>query len=66
MVCGKVALWYLYCLLFNLSACVVVERWLERVCDVEGVRTCLFYRYSQELFRRYTRNVSESVVHRYM
>ena len=28
--------------LFNLCACVVTDRWLEGVYDVEGVGTCLF------------------------
>ena len=32
-------------ILFNLYACVVAERWLERVCDVEGVGPYLFYKY---------------------
>ena len=50
--------------LFNLYACVMAERWLERVCDVEGVGTCLFYKYNQQLFRRYTRNASEGVVNK--
>ena len=50
--------------LSNLYACVVAERWLERVCDVEGVEMCLFYKYDQQLFRRYTRNASEGVAHK--
>ena len=48
--------------LFNLYAYVMAERWLERVCDVEGVGTCLFYKYNEQLFRRGTRNASEGVV----
>ena len=49
-------------LLFNLYACVMAERWLEMVCDVEGVGTCLFYKCDQQLFQRYTKNASEDVV----
>ena len=44
----------------------MAERWLERVCDVEGVGTCLFYKYDQQLFQRYARNASEGVVHIYI
>ena len=36
----------------------------ERVCDVEGLGTCLFYKYSQQLFKKYTNNASEGVVHK--
>ena len=50
--------------LFNLYACVMAERWLEKVCDMEDVRTRLFYKYDQQLFRRYTKNASEGVVHK--
>ena len=38
--------------LFNLYACVVAERWFERVKDVKGVGTCIFYKIDQQLFRR--------------
>ena len=31
---------------------------------MEGVGTCLFYKYDQQLFQRYTRNASEGVVHK--
>ena len=51
-------------ILFNLYAFVMAERWLNKVCDVENVGMCLFYKYDQQLFRRYTRNASEDVVHK--
>ena len=38
--------------LFNLYACVVAERWLDRVSDIEGVGTYLLYKYDLKLFRR--------------
>ena len=50
--------------LFNLYACVVAERWLDKVRDVDGIGTCLFYKFDQQLFRRYTRNASEDVIHK--
>ena len=31
---------------------------------MKGVGTCLFYKYDQQLFRRYTRNASEGLVHK--
>ena len=40
--------------LFNLYACVMAERWLDR--DVEGVGTYPLYKYDQKLFRRNTSN----------
>ena len=49
-------------ILFNLYVCVVADGWLERVYDVEGVGTCLFYNYNQQLFRKYTRNASGVMV----
>ena len=45
-------------------ACVVAERWLDMVRDVDGIGTCLFYKFDQQLFRRYTRNPSEDVIHK--
>ena len=44
---------------FNLYTCLTVERWLERVKDVEGVGMTIKYKLDRKLFRRYTRNVSE-------
>ena len=44
--------------LFNLYSCVVVERWLEKVRNVEGVGTCLFYKLDQQLFRRSTKRAN--------
>ena len=49
--------------LFNLYACVVAERWLERVSTVEGVGTYLLYKYDQKLFRRNTRGPSSSTLY---
>ena len=48
--------------LFNLYACVVAERWLDRVSDVEGVGKYLLYKYDQKLFRRNTRGASNSTL----
>ena len=48
--------------LFNLYACVVTERWLSRVKEVEDVGTCLMYKLDQQLFRRYTKNASEDTI----
>ena len=45
--------------LFNLYACVVAERWLEKVKDVEGVGTCIYYKLDQQLFRRSTREAEQ-------
>ncbi len=45
--------------LFNSYTCLVVERWLERLDDVEGVGVTVKYKYDEKLFRRYTRNASE-------
>ena len=45
--------------LFNLYTCLAVERWLERVKDVEGVGMTIQYKLDRKLFRRYTRNASE-------
>ena len=39
--------------LFNLYACVMAERWMSRVHDIDGVGTYLFYKLDQQLFRRY-------------
>ena len=38
--------------LFNLYSCIVVERWLERVKDIEGAGTFVFCKLDQKLFRR--------------
>ena len=50
--------------LFNLYTCLAVERWLERVKDVEGVGMTMQYKLDKKQFRRYTRNVSERRVTR--
>lgn len=49
--------------LFNLYACVVAERWLDRVGNVEGVGTHLLYKYDQKLFRRNTTGASSSTLY---
>ena len=56
--------------LFNLYACLVVERWSPRVSGVDGVMvlpsqprvfsTFLLHEFDQKLFRRSTRNACES------
>ena len=48
--------------LFNLYSCLVVERWNERVRDLDGVGAYLRYKYDNKLFRRYTRNADETEV----
>ena len=51
--------------LFNIYACLVVERWSARVADMEGVGMYLRFKYDQKLFRRYTRNpVVRMPIHR--
>ena len=44
--------------LFNLSTCLVTERWQTRVEGAEGVDIRLNFKYDQKLFWRYTRNAS--------
>ena len=46
--------------LFNLYACAVAERWMERVKDVEEVGTEILYKLDQHLFRWSTRKASEA------
>ena len=46
--------------LFNLFACLVLERWSSRIAGVEGVGTCLLHKFDRKLFRRSTRNTLES------
>ena len=46
--------------LFNLYACAVAERWMERVKDVEEVGTKILYKLDQHLFRRSTRKASKA------
>ena len=46
--------------LFNLYACLVVERWKEKVKDVEGVGISLNYKLDEKLFRRYTKNAKQA------
>ncbi len=42
--------------LFNLFSRLMVERWLVRLEDVEGVGVDLHFKYDEKLFRWYTRN----------
>ena len=51
-------------ILFNLYACVVAERWLDRVQNEEGVGTCMLYKLDQHLFCRSTRNACEMIMRR--
>ena len=46
----------------NLYTCVVAERWLERVKDVEGMGRHLLYKLDQQLFCRSTRNVQDGTI----
>ena len=46
-------------MLFNLYACVFVERWLARVENPDGIGVSLKYKHDQELFRRYTHNAEK-------
>jgi len=48
--------------LFNLYACLVVERWRSRVAEVDGAGTYLRFKFDQKLFRRPTRNAQESQI----
>ena len=46
--------------LFNLYACLMMERWTARVEDLEGAGTCLLYKYDGKLFRRSTRDAHQT------
>ena len=48
--------------LFNLYVCMVGERWLSRVAEMEDVGSYLRYKFDQQLFRRYTRNASVKIL----
>ena len=48
--------------LFNLYTCVVGERWLSRVAEMEDAGSYLRYKFDQELFRRCTRNASADTI----
>ena len=48
--------------LFNLYTCVVGERWLSRVAEMEDAGSYLRYKFDQQLYRRYTRNASEDTI----
>ena len=45
--------------LFNLYACVVAEKWLDKVSEIEGVGAQILYKLDHQLFRRYTRGASQ-------
>ena len=49
--------------LFNLYWCVVIEAWLERVKEVDGVGTCILYKLDQQLFRSSTRGPDQECFH---
>ena len=53
-------------ILFNLYACLVAERWLDRVQNEEGVGNSMLYKLDQHLFRRSTRNACEMIMRRGM
>ena len=46
--------------LFNLYSGLFVERWTDRVANIAGVGVNLKYKNDKKLFRRYTRNASET------
>ena len=46
--------------LFNLYACLMVERWKEKVKELKGVGILLNYKLNEKLFRRYTRNAEKA------
>ena len=48
--------------LFNLYACLFVERWRASVENACGVGVSLKYKHDRKLFRRYTRNAEESLL----
>ena len=45
--------------LFNLYACIIAERWVERVKEIADMGTLLLYKQGNRLFRRLTRNANE-------
>ena len=45
--------------LFNLYACLVVERWTARIAELEGVGIYLRYKHDGKLFRRSLRSAEE-------
>ena len=50
--------------LFNLYACVVAERWLDRLEAIEGIGTLVVNKQDGQLFRRSTRNASETLLYK--
>ena len=46
--------------LFDLNACLVVERWRSQLSEVDRAGSYLRFKFDQKLFRRSTRNVQES------
>ena len=42
--------------LFNLYACIVAERWRERLEGYEGLWICLCHKVDSKLFRRYMKS----------
>ena len=50
--------------LFNIYACVVAERWLDRVKTIEGVGTLVVNKQDGRLFRRSLRNASGTLLYK--
>ena len=46
--------------LFNLYACLMVERWAAQVEDIVGAGTCLLYKYDGKLFWASTRGLHQT------
>ena len=46
--------------LFNLYACLLVERWTARIQQSDGIGVQLRYKHDKKLFRRYTRNAEKT------
>lgn len=44
--------------LFNLYAALIIERWMERIAEMEEVGVYLRYKLNKKLFRRYTGNAA--------
>ena len=51
--------------LFNLYACLMVERWAAQVEDIVGAGTCLLYKYDGKLFWRSTRGLHQTWMNEY-
>ena len=47
--------------LFNLYACAMAERWVDRVNNIDGVGTYVSYKLDKQLFRQSVRGACEMV-----